>query len=119
MVAARGWECVGVDLVEAQMIWFHGTSLEAWDAICREGVLWGRRHADGMHPQRCTYLASDAKEARCYGEIVLRVDYCPGEGCDNFSEGCWQIRVYDPIPIERAHPVRNGHAPRQQALATV
>ena len=56
------------------MIWYHGTSKECWDKIQAEGVLFGVR---GFGASRCTYLAADIQEAKCYGEIVLQVDYDP------------------------------------------
>lgn len=76
------------------MIWYHGTSEDNWRKIQEEGVLWGIR--DGS---RCTYLADRMEEAYCYGRIVLLIEYNPGWLTDNYVAECWQIRVYDPIPI--------------------
>lgn len=83
------------------MTFWHGCSVDAWAAIQAEGVLWGRRNA----PSRCTYLATDQAEAREHGEVLLRVEYEPGSGTDNYVEGCWQVRVYDPIPLEQVRRV--------------
>lgn len=88
------------------MIFYHGTSKEKWDAIQKEGVLFGRRYItdnDGnviKEVNRCTYLAVDLEEAKCYGDIVLLVEYNPFDSKhNNYKVGCWQIRVYEPIPL--------------------
>lgn len=77
------------------MKFYHGTSLESWHAIQAEGVLWGQRNL----PSRCTYLALNAEEAQQYGEVVLEVDYEPKSLTDNWTEDCWQVRVYDPLTM--------------------
>ena len=89
------------------MIFYHGTSKENWAKIQKEGVLWGRRFIvdENRNPikevDRCTYLAVDKEEANCYGDIVLRVEYDPfNSKHNNYKEGCWQVRVYEPIQIE-------------------
>lgn len=100
------------------MTFYHGTSKEAWDAIQKEGALWGRRYVlnnDGtVHHEvdRCTYLAVNKEEAEHYGTVVLKVEYNPfnrrgtvkkdkrGLPLNNYVEGCWQVRVYEPISIE-------------------
>ena len=49
-----------------------------------------------------TYLATDIEAAECYGDVILEVEYDPykeGAQCNSFNEDCWQIRVYEPIPI--------------------
>lgn len=81
------------------MKFYHGTSKENWDAIQQEGVLFGRR---GNTASRCTYLAKDKEEAEQYGDIVLEVEYNPLEHPDNnnYCSGCWQFRVYEPIPLK-------------------
>lgn len=89
------------------MTFYHGTSKENWDAIQEEGVLWGRRFIvdNNGNPirevDRCTYLATDIKEAEHYGEVVLKVEYNPfiNPRNNNYIDGCWQVRVYEPIPI--------------------
>lgn len=86
---------------ETDKTWYHGTTSEFWAIIQKEGVLWGRQ--DG--PSRCTYLAADKEEAACYGNIVLEVEYVPGSGTDNYVPDCWQMRVYDPIPLDRVKVV--------------
>lgn len=89
------------------MIFYHGTSKENWDAIQREGVLFGRRFIvdnEGntiKEVDRCTYLAVEKDEAKHYGEVVLQVVYDPftKPRRNNYHEGCWQVRVYEPIPL--------------------
>lgn len=81
---------------EAKTVWYHGTSQENWEIILDEGVLWGKRDA----PSNVTYLAADRVEAEQYGPVVLEVQYNPTGGINNYAEGCWQMRVYDPIPLD-------------------
>ena len=90
------------------MTFYHGTSKENWDAIQKEGVLWGRRYITGSdgnilkEVDRCTYLAVEKEEAQHYGEIVLEVQYDPTNSKhNNYKEGCWQVRVYEPIPLSQ------------------
>ena len=93
------------------MIFFHGTSYENWGKIKQEGVLYGRRYVvDGNQVKevdRCTYLSTDIDEAKCYGNIVLQVEYDPfkHKKRNNYIDGCWQIRVYEPIPISNVKPI--------------
>lgn len=84
------------------MIFYHGTTLESWDKIQNEGILWGVRFDGQKEISRCTYLASDKEEASQYGEIVLQVEYNPHENCkmNNYIDECWQMRVYEPINIK-------------------
>lgn len=79
------------------MIFYHGTSEENWNRIQQEGILFGNRGT----PSRCTYLATDKEEAMKYGPIVLQVQYDPAihPRDNNYIEGCWQVRVYEPIPL--------------------
>ena len=88
------------------MIWYHGTSKECWKKIQAEGVLFGVR---GFGANRCTYLAADIQEAKCYGEIVLQVDYDPfrHKKKNNYVDGCWQMRVYEPIPLNKIEVVND------------
>ena len=89
------------------MTFYHGTSKENWEAIQKEGVLYGRRYILGENcfplkeVDRCTYLAVDLEEAKYYGEVVLQVEYDPfkRKKRNNYIEGCWQVRVYEPIPL--------------------
>ncbi len=90
------------------MKFYHGTSKENWEAIQKEGILYGRRYVlnnDGSinhEVDRCTYLAVDKEEAECYGEIVLEVEYDPFQSKhNNYKEGCWQVRVYEPISLNQ------------------
>lgn len=71
-------------------------------------MLYGRRFIidnDGKpikEVDRCTYLAVDLEEAKQYGNVVLKVEYNPFKHPkkNNYIERCWQIRVYEPIPIK-------------------
>ena len=89
------------------MIWYHGTSQKTWQIIQQEGFLYGRRYITDNNGKiikeadRCTYLATDLEEAKCYGDVVLQVEYDPHTSKrNNYVEGCWQIRVYEPIPLQ-------------------
>ena len=91
------------------MVFYHGTSKEDWSVIQKEGILYGRRYIadnDGNNIKevdRCTYLAVDLDEAKCYGDIILQVEYDPiiHPNMNNYIDGCWQFRVYEPIPISK------------------
>ena len=83
------------------MKFYHGTSRENWEAIQNEGILFGRLLVNNNLISRCTYLAVDIEEAKCYGEVVLEVEYDPykHKKMNNYIEDCWQFRVYEPIPL--------------------
>ena len=90
------------------MIFYHGTSQENWKAIQQEGFLYGRRYITDSNGNilkeinRCTYLATDLEEAKHYGDIVLQVEYDPkASEHNNYIDGCWQLRVYEPIPLSQ------------------
>jgi hypothetical protein len=87
------------------MIFYHGTNLETYLQILEEECLWGKR---GPKVSRCTYLAAEEKEAEQYGEIILEVEYDPfiNKKENNYCDGCWQLRVYEPIPIENIKTLR-------------
>ena len=97
------------------MTFYHGTTQENWDKIQQEGVLFGRRYITDTkgnrlkEVDRCTYLAVDIEEAQCYGDVLLLVEYDPTKNkkSNNYVEGCWQVRVYEPIPIDNIKIVRN------------
>ena len=88
------------------MTFYHGTSKENWDTIQKEGVLFGRRYTTTTkgfkQVDRCTYLAVDKEEAEQYGDVVLKVEYNPFKTPkhNNYCEGCWQVRVYEPITLQ-------------------
>lgn len=88
------------------MKFYHGTSEESWVKIQEEGVLWGVRK---FAASRCTYLAAKPEHAIIYGAgVLLEVEYEPdnnrkdeiGNVHNYWDEDCWQLRVYEPIPIE-------------------
>lgn len=86
------------------MKFYHGTTIDNWNKIQKEGILFGRlpNPNNKYHPNRCTYLAIDIKEAEYYGEIILEVEYDPliHPKMNNYIDGCWQLRVYEPIDIK-------------------
>ncbi len=96
------------------MIFYHGTNKENWDAIQKEGILWGRRYITDNNGNiikevnRCTYLAIDLKEAKCYGNVILQVEYNPfkHKKKNNYIDGCWQVRVYEPISISKIQKIK-------------
>lgn len=94
------------------MKFYHGTSKENWLKIQEEGVLFGRRYVtdnDGNiinEVDRCTYLAKEPEEANNYGDVLLEVEYEPSQLDNNYKDGCWQVRVYEPIPIENVMEVK-------------
>ena len=84
------------------MKFYHGTSIEKYIAIQKEGILYGRRvGVNNKEINRCAYIATDIDEAKCYGDVVLSVEYNPlkNKAMNNYIEGCWQFRVYEPIPL--------------------
>ena len=82
------------------MIFYHGTTEENWKRMQEKGILFGVRE---FAKSRATYLATNIEEAKQYGEILLQVEYDPSEHPDmnNYVEGCWQFRVYEPISLIR------------------
>ena len=101
------------------MVFYHGTTKTAWQTIQDEGVLWGiRKMPEGspFNPDRCTYLAVEKADAMGWipedeEEVILEVEYdpkAPGVGIrNNWIPGCWQVRVYEPIPIANIREKRS------------
>lgn len=83
------------------MIWYHGTSLENWEKIQAEGILWGI----SAGRSRVTWLATKSRYCKPRNDVILRVKYDPVGRLDengplnNYSPDSWQIRVYEPIPL--------------------
>lgn len=97
------------------MIFYHGTSQENWKAIQQEGCLYGRRYIIDNNGNilkeidRCTYLATDLKESEQYGDVVLQVEYDPKNSMhNNYIDGCWQLRVYEPIPLSQIKKINTN-----------
>ena len=96
------------------MIFYHGTNKENWEAIQKEGILYGRRYITDKNGKiiteisRCTYLATDLEEAKYYGDVILQVEYDPFKHKDEntYREGCWQVRVYEPINVSKIQEVK-------------
>lgn len=93
------------------MTFYHATSRESWKKIQEEGILFGKRYiVDNTgkvirEVQRCTYLAVELEDAVPFGDVLLQVDYDPFKNKskkthNNYKEGCWQIRVYEPILLK-------------------
>lgn len=89
------------------MIFYHGTNQENWKHIQEEGILFGKLYVNDKLISRCTYLATDLNEAKCYGDVILEVEYNPfkRKKKNNYIEGCWQFRVYEPIPIQNVRKI--------------
>ena len=83
------------------MKFYHWTTKENREKIKSEWVLRWVREVEWLNPWRCTYLAVDKEEAKQYWDIVLEVEYNPRENgrYNNYQNWCWQVRVYEPIPI--------------------
>lgn len=83
------------------MKWYHGTNRKAWELIKKEGILFGVDRFKHDAPKK-TYLATDIEEAKCYGDVLLEVEYNPfiHPKMNNYVYDCWQIRVYEPIPLK-------------------
>lgn len=89
------------------MKFYHGTNKHGLKETKKQGFLLHRRLVFDKNgqpskifkPSPCTYLAIDRKEAKRYGNIVLEVEYDPivHPNMNNYIEGCWQLRVYEPI----------------------
>jgi len=104
------------------VVWYHGTTREAWERIQKQGALHGDRGRSpitGKPVARCTYLARDLEEARQYGDVILEVDYEPMLGQDNYEPGGWQIRVYTPIPLWNVKLLEEGTAEKQEPASGV
>ena len=83
---------------------FHGTSLQNWNLIKKDGFLFGKHNTYNY-----SYLTPDINMAKKYGNIILQVNYTPTGiiGIDNYgfyppsqNEYCWQFSVFIPISIK-------------------
>lgn len=105
------------------MKFYHGTSIERWDSIKKEGVLWGYRVHNGIPTlnYRYTYLSPEISVAEKYGDVLLEVEYDPhgvgstdesGDVYDNYGfdpppgQVCWQFSVFKPIDISNVRRIR-------------
>ena len=97
------------------MTFYHGTTKENWEQIQKDGELFGYSRIVSndrktvLQEFRLTYLATDKKDAECYGDVILEVEYDPyrkGACCNSFNEDCWQIRVYEPISISNIKRIK-------------
>lgn len=80
------------------MVFYHGTTEDAWNDIYTERILFGKRNGT---KHRATYLTTDKEEAMCYGNVLLEVEYDPLKHPDmnNYIDDCWPFKVYEPIHI--------------------
>ena len=99
---------------------YHGTNKQAWNAIQKEGILWG------PHSYRYTYLTPNINLAIHFGkDIILEIEYrpvgcSPNLGIDNYAfspekgqkivetEYCWQFSVFVPIPLKNVKKLNNS-----------
>lgn len=101
--------------------WYHGTTEREWGLIQSEGVLWGVEiwEMDGQrHTRRLTYLTPCPRIAMRFAgwgvcpphewKVVLAVQFDPLKYTCNIAPDCWQVRVYDPIPLTdvRIHTIK-------------
>lgn len=86
------------------MKFYHGTSEENWEAIKKEGVLFGKHES-----YRYTYLTPNRETAERYGDVVLEVEYEPRCDCcdDNYIEYCSQFSVFVPIALVKIKRLLN------------
>ena len=100
------------------MKFYHGTSMESWKAIKKEGVLWGGctyHKTGGKGCYRYTYLSPHREVALAYAKpVLLEVEYEPvgvGSKIDNYGfdpppgETCWQFSVFVPIPLKQVRRI--------------
>ena len=102
------------------MKFYHGTTKKNWNAIIKEGVLWGRpntfwgKYPDGDYRtnnegighkmSRVTWLAKNKQDAGIYNGngltskkcVILEIDFPEINWCNN-----WQITISEPIPINK------------------
>jgi len=78
------------------MIFYHGTNKFGLSETLKQGFLLHKRP---MNASPCVYLAININEAKMYGDVVLEVEYDPrtNKSMNNYVDGCWQVRVYEPI----------------------
>lgn len=87
-------------IMKGILTFYHGTSEHGLKNTNKQGYLLHERKSDIMpNASPCTYLATDFKEAKQYGDIILKVKYNPFKNpqMNNYCKGCWQVRVYEPI----------------------
>jgi len=71
---------------------YHGTSDDKYQKALNNGFI------GGFGKDRI-WLSTDKREAIHYGNTVVRVEYNPflHPNKNNYCDGCWQLRVYEPI----------------------
>ncbi len=78
------------------MIFYHGTNEHGLSETLKHGYLL---HTRNNNASPCVYLAKELEEAKQYGNVILKVEYDPNKNpsMNNYVDGCWQLRVYEPI----------------------
>jgi hypothetical protein len=76
--------------------WYHGTTSSIWRRIQKDGMLWGKSAGSKT---RGTALTRDMDEASAYGDVLLRVEYAPLLGRDDYQAGRTSFRVHSAIPL--------------------
>ena len=105
--------------MKQQSVFFHSTTPEHWEAIKKEGILFGvhghswvesnqNKSKDGGY--RYTYL-SPKPLITGYGSVILKVRFTPKREdfgkIHNYGfdpppgQYCWQFSVFEPIPLSR------------------
>lgn len=89
------------------MIFYHACRKEPWGkAIEKNYLLHDRSTPSYPNVSPCTYLAI-TRENAFYSiskpDILLLIDYDPSTNPqqNNYAEDCWQLRVYEPIPLNK------------------
>lgn len=99
------------------MIFYHGLSKEKWEKTAKQGyLLHDRTSKEYPNASPVVYLAIDKKEASMYGEVLLEIEYNPytNPKFNNYINGCWQFRVYEPIPLTKVKQIRYDNNNYQQ-----
>jgi len=72
--------------------WYYGTTADGWAEIVLRGYL-----GDVLNGRPSTKLTSNKASLR--SELILRVDYEPMLGLDDYESGKMEITVYQLIPL--------------------
>lgn len=101
------------------MKYYHGTNKQGWEDIKKEKQLLGyprKAYSQKLtkSDSRITCLTPDINEAKCYGNIILEVEYMPigkinknivdnfcFEGIISKYEHIWELKVLVPIHIDQ------------------
>jgi hypothetical protein len=89
-------------MTEYKLKMYHSCTKEAWDKCISQGYLLHDRKCDASpKAEPCVYLASELRYCDgIYGDVTLEIDFEPDKYDTNYNKGCWQCRVYTPIPLD-------------------